>query len=591
MSFSKLVNLLAPGTIPTRAIQEDTSDPRRGRFRMLENQSEVLRAARRLHCSIVSMAPSDLVEGKNNLIYGLLWQIVKNGILVRAEGSLLPSLRPSRSQSNLGGEASPSFAEGSLLRWVNQTLNLAEEDRLTNLGKGLSDGRIYIRLLQAVFAFPQPDSDAPLSLLPQDSQESGERATIVCKVGREILGNRCILVPEDIVEGNEAMNVLFLASLCQKAAENLAAAAAVTTASAADRTSALLAEDQVALKERIRELEAERDALLLSLAEYKRQESQEVDLHSTHDDPQSSNVILSLSEDDSLGTSECGMTDVGELSLEFSSPKTGDEPPPPLTALGEKIQPALALFLQRWQESNGGDQHEALCHLESRLGSGAPIFSKSQPIFDREASTEALDIPVTEIAARAEAEELLRSSQAAATAYREQAEQALAMHAQDSSRLRQIYHYTKNLIPLLKVIYCSDLAAEQLLSGSCACDGLVMKRSIRSAAWNRRRAILRDNFLFFFREGDERKPTSVEKLDDALVSRTDEFSSRIKGPVMCVEICSAVNAHHLYLATEDAETLQNWENAIRRASSWWTNRTTDSRSVTAPRPSGEKVAE
>lgn len=64
MPLSKLVNLLAPGTIPARAIQEDTSDPRRGRFRMLENQSEVLRAARRLHCSIVSMAPSDLVDGK-----------------------------------------------------------------------------------------------------------------------------------------------------------------------------------------------------------------------------------------------------------------------------------------------------------------------------------------------------------------------------------------------------------------------------------------------------------------------------------------------------------------------------------------------
>lgn len=503
-----------------------------------------------------------------------MWQIVKNGILVRAEGSL----RPSRSQSSLGDVSSASFAENSLLRWVNQALDLAEANRLTDLGKGLSDGRIYVRLLQKVFA-PQADADGslppPFQELQEEEEEEGEggdkrRATIVCKAGREILGNRCILIPSDIVEGNEAMNVLFLASLCQKAAENDLTAAA----NAVGRTSSLVVEDQAALRERIRELEAERDALLASLDEYKRQEPRDGLLVAQR----SPNDIVSSSEEDSPESSESDAT--GEdLVLEFASPKTDDKPSP-LSPMGDSLQPALTLFLRRWQETNGGDQHDALCHLESRLCSGASMLPKSQPPLDRAASTEALDIPVTAIAVQAE--ELLRSSQAAATAYREQAELALAIHAQDSSRLRQIYHYTKNLIPLLKVIYCSDLAAEQLLSGPCSCDGLVMKRSIRSATWNRRRAILRDNFIFFFREGDGRKPTSVEKLDDALVSHTDEFGSRVKGPVMCVEICSAVNAHHLYLATDDAEALQKWEKAIRRASAWWTNRTFDARSATVP---------
>ena len=387
-----------------------------------------------------------------------MWQIVKNGILVRAEGSL----RPSRSQSSLGDVSSASFAENSLLRWVNQALDLAEANRLTDLGKGLSDGRIYVRLLQKVFA-PQADADGsllpPLQELQEEEEgEGGEkrRAAIVCKVGREILGNRCILIPSDIVEGNEAMNVLFLASLCQKAAENDLAAAA----NAVGRTSSLVVEDQAALRERIRELEAERDALLTSLDEYKRQEPQDGLIVAQRP----LNDIVSSSEEDGLESSEGDAT--GEdLVLEIASPNTDDKPPP-LSPMGESLQPALTLFLRRWQESNGGDQHDALCHLESRLCSGASMLPKSQPPLDRAASTEALDIPVTAIAAQAE--ELLRSSQAAATAYREQAEQALAIHAQDSSRLRQIYHYTKNLIPLLKVIYCSDLAAEQLLSGPCS---------------------------------------------------------------------------------------------------------------------------
>jgi hypothetical protein len=56
--------MLVPELIPGRFIQEVCSDPRKRYFQMLENHTLVLKAARRLNCTLVSIEPSDLVAGK-----------------------------------------------------------------------------------------------------------------------------------------------------------------------------------------------------------------------------------------------------------------------------------------------------------------------------------------------------------------------------------------------------------------------------------------------------------------------------------------------------------------------------------------------
>lgn len=62
--LSKLINLLVPGTIPVKAIQEDMSDLRRKHFLMIENQELVVKAARSLGCVLVNIAAIDLVNGE-----------------------------------------------------------------------------------------------------------------------------------------------------------------------------------------------------------------------------------------------------------------------------------------------------------------------------------------------------------------------------------------------------------------------------------------------------------------------------------------------------------------------------------------------
>lgn len=70
---SKLINLLVPGMIPSKAIQEDFHAVR-GHFLMLENFALVLQAARQLNCRLVNMSPMDLVKG--NVCCGLVERVM-----------------------------------------------------------------------------------------------------------------------------------------------------------------------------------------------------------------------------------------------------------------------------------------------------------------------------------------------------------------------------------------------------------------------------------------------------------------------------------------------------------------------------------
>lgn len=66
----------------------------------------------------------------------------------------------------------------------------------------------------------------------------------------------------------------------------------------------------------------------------------------------------------------------------------------------------------------------------------------------------------------------------------------------DPGRLRLIYQYTAKLKPLLKVIYW-DISTTHLLE-SCTHSGWIQKKGVWGARWNRRFAIVKDNFILFY---------------------------------------------------------------------------------------------
>jgi hypothetical protein len=48
---------------------------------MIENNNFVINSAKRIGCSVVNIGPTDLIEAKQHLILGLIWQIIKIGLL------------------------------------------------------------------------------------------------------------------------------------------------------------------------------------------------------------------------------------------------------------------------------------------------------------------------------------------------------------------------------------------------------------------------------------------------------------------------------------------------------------------------------
>jgi hypothetical protein len=74
-----LINAAVPDTIPQ--ITAVFSDVKSKPFLILENHRRCLDAASKIGCQIVNISSEDLVAGKPYLVFGLLWQIIRAGML------------------------------------------------------------------------------------------------------------------------------------------------------------------------------------------------------------------------------------------------------------------------------------------------------------------------------------------------------------------------------------------------------------------------------------------------------------------------------------------------------------------------------
>jgi len=73
MHFSKMINLSAPKTIDERAINKG----RLNAFLIQENNLLVINSARSIGCTVVNIHAEDIIKGKEHLVLGLLWQIIR----------------------------------------------------------------------------------------------------------------------------------------------------------------------------------------------------------------------------------------------------------------------------------------------------------------------------------------------------------------------------------------------------------------------------------------------------------------------------------------------------------------------------------
>lgn len=201
--LSKLINFASPDTIDERVLN---IGKKLNNFQKTENNNLMINSAKAIGCSVVNIGSGDLMEGREHLILGLVWQIIKIALLSKIDIKHHPELyRLLEDDENLN-DFLKLPAEQILLRWFNYHLKNAKWGRtVTNFSKDVKDAENYAVLLSQI----APDSCARAPLQENDLTR---RAEMVLSNADKI-GCRKFLTPKTMLNGNPKLNLAFVAHL------------------------------------------------------------------------------------------------------------------------------------------------------------------------------------------------------------------------------------------------------------------------------------------------------------------------------------------------------------------------------------------
>jgi plastin-1 len=91
--LAKLINDSCPGTIDERVLNVNKKPGGKlSVFQTVENNNVVINSAKAIGCSVVNIGAQDLQEGKEHLILGMIWQIIKIGLTSKVDIKVHPEL-------------------------------------------------------------------------------------------------------------------------------------------------------------------------------------------------------------------------------------------------------------------------------------------------------------------------------------------------------------------------------------------------------------------------------------------------------------------------------------------------------------------
>jgi len=204
--LSKLINDSVPDTIDTRVLNKPTARKPLNAFQITENNNIVITSAKAIGCSVVNIGSSDLAEGTEHLILGLIWQIIRKGLLAQIDIKLHPELYRLCEDGETIDDLLRLTPDQILLRWFNYHLKAAGwKRRVNNFSRDVSDGENYTVLLNQL----KPDQ---CSLAPLQTKDIRTRAEQVLQ-NADAIGCRKYLTPSSLVSGNPRLNLAFVANL------------------------------------------------------------------------------------------------------------------------------------------------------------------------------------------------------------------------------------------------------------------------------------------------------------------------------------------------------------------------------------------
>ncbi|KAJ3356922.1 hypothetical protein GGF32_001235 [Allomyces javanicus] len=201
--LAKLINHSVPDTIDERALN---IGKKLNPFKMTENNNVVINSAKAIGCSVVNIGAQDLIEGVEYLILGLIWQIIKIGLLSKIDIKLHPELYRLLEP----GETLEDFlklpADQILLRWFNYHLRKVQcPVTVANFSTDVRDSVAYTYLLHSL----APHLCSKAALQSDDLHERAEK--VIENAGK--LNAAQYVTPKSIVEGNPKLNLAFVANL------------------------------------------------------------------------------------------------------------------------------------------------------------------------------------------------------------------------------------------------------------------------------------------------------------------------------------------------------------------------------------------
>ncbi|KAJ8407393.1 hypothetical protein AAFF_G00279670 [Aldrovandia affinis] len=209
----KMINLSVPDTIDERTINKKKITP----FTIQENLNLALNSASAIGCHVVNIGAEDLKEGRQHLVLGLLWQVIKIGLFADIEISrneaLIALLRDGETLEDLM-KLSP---EELLLRWANYHLEQAGCNKINNFSSDIKDSKAYYNLLDQVAPKGEEDGIPPILIDMSGIREKEDLKRAECMLEQaDRLGCRQFVTATDIVRGNPKLNLAYIANLFNK---------------------------------------------------------------------------------------------------------------------------------------------------------------------------------------------------------------------------------------------------------------------------------------------------------------------------------------------------------------------------------------
>lgn len=200
----KLINDAVADTIDERVINTKAN---LNVYQQIENNNLMVNSAKAIGLSVVNIGAQDIIDGTPHLILGLIWQIIRKGLLASIDLKHHPELYRLLEEGEEIGDLLKLPPEQILLRWFNYHLKNAEgwNRRVTNFSGDIKDGENYTVLLNQLA--PKKCSKAPLQ-----TNDVNQRAEEVLQ-NADKLGCRKFVTARDIVKGNPKLNLAFIANL------------------------------------------------------------------------------------------------------------------------------------------------------------------------------------------------------------------------------------------------------------------------------------------------------------------------------------------------------------------------------------------